>query len=265
MNKEQKYRIIDRDAIKFIALIPMAIGHFIDFYFGAATNLQSSLPLFLAAHMSLIASPIFFYFITEGFQYTHSLKKYAARLFIFAVITQIPYCLMINGALVPTGLYTYLNVFFTLLLGLAALIISESSMKLWAKIVLIVLLDAVTYVLQIQWLIFGIPIILVLYHFRDRPTKRFVLFALCSAGSLLMTTIPIAMLYLSRGLTAEAGYSFASAAIDLCFLTAGYFIVTLFYNGEKGSHPGLAKWFFYIFYPAHLLLIFIAKLIAGKY
>lgn len=48
---------------------------------------------------------------------------------------------MINGTIMTTSIFTYLNVFFTLFLGLIALIISESKMKLWLKIVLIVLLD----------------------------------------------------------------------------------------------------------------------------
>ena len=265
MQANQNYKIIDRDLIKFIAVIPMAIGHFVDFYCGSSASLHNSLLLFLIAHSSLIASPIFFFFITEGFQYTHSLKKYAVRLLAFAVITQIPYCLMVNGTLMTTSMFTYLNVFFTLFLGLIALIISESDMKLWLKITLIVLLDALTFVFNVQWLIFGIPIILILYHFKDRPAIRFLLFTLCSAGSLLVTTVPAASLFYKKGLTDLFTGCVVGAAIDLCFLIAGYLIVTLFYNGEKGKYPVFSKWFFYIFYPSHLFIIYIAKLIANKY
>ena len=264
MNTNQKYKIIDRDLLKFIAVIPMAIGHFVDFYFGTSASLHNSLVLFLIAQASMIAPPIFFFFITEGFRHTHSLKKYAVRLLIFAIITQIPYCLMINGTIMTTAMFTYLNVFFTLFLGLIALAVSESNMKLWLKILIIILLDAVTALLNIQWLIFGIPIILILYHFRDRPAKRFWLFSLCCAGSLLMTTIPAALIFYRKGLTELFTCSLVGAAIDLCFLIIGYFIAVLFYNGEKGRYPVFSKWFFYIFYPAHLFIIYIAKLIAGK-
>ena len=260
MQTEHRYNIIDRDMIKFIAIIPMAIGHVVDLYFGASASLHNSLLLFLIAQSSLIASPIFFFFIGEGYRHTHSFKKYAARLLIFAVITQIPYCLMINGTLSIPGLFTYLNVFFTLFLGLIALKVSDSEMKLWAKIAIIVLLDAVTAVIQIQWLIFGIPIILILYHFRDRPAKRFWLFVLCCVGSLSMSTI-----FYSKGRMDLFTDSLVGTVIDLCYLIIGYLIVTLFYNGEKGRYPVFSKWCFYIFYPAHLLLIFIAKLIANKY
>lgn len=265
MQTNQKYKIIDRDLIKFIAIIPMAIGHFVDHYFGASASLINSPLLFLIAQASMIAPPIFFYFIAEGFTHTHSVKKYAARLFIFALITQIPFCLMLNGTLILSGKITYLNVFFTLFLGLVALIVCGSNMKLWAKISLVAVLEAVTYLLQIQWLIFGIPMILILYYFKDRPSTRFGLFALCSVGSLLMTTLPAALLFYSKGKTEYFNSSIIGAVIDLCYLLAGYFIVTSFYNGEKGKNPVFTKWFFYIFYPAHLFLIFIAKSIAGKY
>ena len=61
MQTNQKCRIINRDLIKFIAIIPMAGGHFIDFYFGASASLHNSLFMFLLAHASLIASPIFLF------------------------------------------------------------------------------------------------------------------------------------------------------------------------------------------------------------
>ena len=264
MQTDRKYSIIDRDLIKFIALIPMAVGHFVGNYFGAAVSLRNSWLLYLISEASLIAPPIFFFFITEGFQYTRSLKKYAVRLFIFAVITQIPYCLMVNGTLLTKSMFTYLNVFFTLFLGLIALVISESDMKLWQKTALIVVLDAITVLLQIQWLVFGIPIILILYHFRDKPTKRFMLFSLCALGDLLMITLPVVSLFYSKGMIQMVVYSLVGIVIDMFFLIVGYLIVTLFYNGEKGKFPVVSKWFFYIFYPAHLLIIYIANSIAGK-
>lgn len=265
MQTSEKYKVINRDLLKFIAIIPMAVGHFIDFYCGASASLQNSWLLFLLAQASLIASPVFFFFIAEGFRHTHSLKKYALRLLLFAVITQIPYCLMMNGTLLTPGVFTYLNVFFTLFLGLIALIVSESGMTLWLKIALVLLLDAATVLLQMQWLVFGIPIILIFYYFREQPAKRLVLFALCAAGSLLIGTVPAAVIYMQHGRNDLLVNSLIGFAVDLCFLFAGYLIVTFFYNGEKGKHPQFAKWFFYLFYPAHLFVIFLAKLLAHQY
>ena len=46
----------------------------------------------------------------------------------------------------------------------------------------------------------------------------------------------------------------AIAAVILAYLC-----MTVFYNGRKGKHPTLAKWFFYGFYPAHYLIIWIVS------
>ncbi|HCA28116.1 MAG TPA: hypothetical protein DHW78_03360 [Ruminococcaceae bacterium] len=43
--------------------------------------------------------------------------------------------------------------------------------------------------------------------------------------------------------------------VQMCVLLA--LIPLFYYNGQRGgeSHPALNKWFFYIFYPAHLFLL----------
>lgn len=63
----------------------------------------------------------------------------------------------------------------------------------------------------------------------------------------------------------EPVLGFVCFAADLFFLMLGYAIAAVFYNGKKGTHPRFSKWFFYIFYPSHLLLIYFAKLLAGKF
>ena len=42
---------------------------------------------------------------------------------------------------------------------------------------------------------------------------------------------------------------------------ASYFFRTTFYNGKKGKHPVFAKWFFYIVYPLHFIVIYIIIMI----
>ena len=45
--------------------------------------------------------------------------------------------------------------------------------------------------------------------------------------------------------------------LDLAMMLAAYACMTVFYNGRRGKYPTFAKWFFYVFYPLHYLLIWL--------
>lgn len=125
--------------IKLIAIIAMLIDHI------AATVLErmimrsgyliatissESLENWMNEHLLLYGSyffmrmigrfgfPIFCFLIVEGFMHTRSRLKYAMRLFLFALISEIPFDFAFMGKWFYTG---YQNVFFTLFLGLLAL------------------------------------------------------------------------------------------------------------------------------------------------
>ncbi len=68
-------------------------------------------------------APVMCWFLVEGYRYTRSVKKYAGRLLIFAVISQLPYYLAFaRNHLAPW--YT-LNMIFTLFLCLCLMIAEE--------------------------------------------------------------------------------------------------------------------------------------------
>lgn len=99
--------------LKIIAVISMTCDHLSYLIFGKLSFMN---------YIGRIAFPIFAYQITEGYIHTHNLKKYFLRLSIFALISQIPFMLF-------TSMYSnniHLNIFFTLLLGLASITIYEN-------------------------------------------------------------------------------------------------------------------------------------------
>ena len=50
--------------------------------------------------------------------------------------------------------------------------------------------------------------------------------------------------------------------MDILFVMLGYILMTVFCSGKKGKHPLFGKWFFYGFYPGHLLLLWaVAQLV----
>ena len=62
-----------------------------------------------------LAFPIFAFMAVEGYFHTHSFKRYAQRMLVFAILSEIPFDLMYGG----TWFYpVHQNVIWTLLIGL---------------------------------------------------------------------------------------------------------------------------------------------------
>lgn len=253
-NKESRLKVINRDMMKYIIVFIMFWGHLFSWLAidESTTGSFAELPWWqwLSVHLSLLAPPVMFFFIADGFRYTRSRKKYAVRLLIFALVTQIPNWLLWY----PMYGWWTSNVGFTLFFGLLSLIAWESKLKLHWRIILVILCDVATVALQSDWLIFGVPIIFGLHVFRDKPKIRFVWY------SVLWTIVKVVEFigFLGDGLLWQ---SVAAVLVEIFAFLSAYFLMTKCYNGKKGKHPVFAKWFFYIFYPLHILLIYEIKML----
>lgn len=235
--RKHNLKFISRDMLKFIALIAMVTGHFLIYTVSELKAFGIPQP-FLTWVMSaqFIAPPIFMFFITEGFQYTRSKSKYAIRLLIFALLSQIPFILCEKMALSFRLFFSQWNVIFGLLAGLISLIIIESELKLPLKALIIAAFMTAGNLLNIQWGgVYGLLFILTFYIFRERPAIRM--------GVYTVITLIYSQLYLS---------------VMVPMLLAGI-LITFFYNGEKGKYPNFSKYFMYIIYPLHYWIIYIVK------
>lgn len=97
--------------IKIIGIITMFIDHY-HFVIGGSLILNI---------IGRLAFPIFAFSLNEGYFHTSNLKKYLIRLFIFAIIIQIPAILF--------KLNYPVNIFFTLFFGLLAIYILNLKIK----------------------------------------------------------------------------------------------------------------------------------------
>lgn len=243
-------KFINRDMMKYIAVIVMFIGHFLVKTIKELNML--GIPWDIAnvlIQFQYMAPPIFFFFIAEGFYYTGSRKRYAIRLFGFALITQVAYVLCETLTFDVRMFFTSWNVMMTLFLGLMVLIIWECELPLLVRLLLIIGCGLVNYLLKMEWAITGLLIIFAFYIFRKRPIIRMVVYELIMVGH-----IAVGM----GGIGAVFGMLPFFVTTFLAII-----LITFFYNGKKGKHPRFAKYFFYIFYPAHLFLIFIIRVVAG--
>lgn len=241
----EKYKILNSTALRIIALISMFIDHFaaVVLYWGIlypnapiteGTSLYTIYILYNACrNIGRVAFPIFCFQLVEGFIHTSSKGKYALRLAIFAIISEIPFNLAISNQI----LYTEsCNVFITLLIGLLVIwamdtlqnmpILNTWGLDTLEKRLLIMILPALiggylAYLIQCDYDYRGIILIVVLYLFRYyRLLQAF-------AGALSLYWEWPAMF----------------AFIPICL-----------YNGKKGRN---IKYFSYLFYPAHLLFLYL--------
>ena len=218
-NTARFYQIFSSSALKIIAVITMFIDHF---GYGLVYWSDERVSYYqLCRDIGRIAFPIYCFLLVEGFYYTKSRIRYACNLLIFGILSELPFNWFIGNQLwVPD----YQNVFFTLLLGLLAIWAME---KLWGKWPLMCLPLAAAmgaaYLLHTDYDYKGVLLIAVLYLLRSYPLPRFFAGALC--------------------LYWEWKAIFAWIPITL-------------YNGKRGWMKGpVLKYLFYIFYPAHLLLL----------
>ncbi|MGG7165644.1 TraX family protein [Clostridium ihumii] len=225
---------MDVFTLKILAIICMVLDH-------VATNIPG-MPVWFH-WFGKLASPIFFYFIVEGFFYTRSKTKYMGRLFGFSI-------LMIGVDLIFN---IHNNIFLSLGTSILLLTIIEytkNSKKYIIGIPIAIiagLLGAFT-----EASLFGVGMTLIFYFFREKKIAMstvYILFSLLITG-----TISIVM----------QGNAYEQLFInDPQWMMIFSIIPILLYNGKRGVNNKFTKYLFYIFYPAHLIIICtIAKFIA---
>ena len=188
-----------------------------------------------------LTAPIMCMFLAEGYRYTRSKGKYAARLLIFALISQ-PFYAFAHGNEILTADF---NMIFTLFLSFVMLLCFDKAKNNFLKI-----LSVTVFVFLSQFGDWGItaPLwVLGFYCFNKDRKKATVYFSAVTLFWIIRATYNCI----------EMGYYWYG---EYCQL--GLFLFPIFfycYNGEKGSGSKFSKWFFYWFYPLHLFLLTVIK------
>lgn len=211
--------------LKWIAIITMVIDHV-----GAVL-----FPYHMAFRViGRIAFPIFCFLLVEGFFHTRDICRYLMRLGAFAVFSEIPYDLAFHGSVLEFGGQ---NVFFTLFLGVLLMYLMEKNRNVPVRIVYVLLTMWAASVLHTDYSYRGILLILIYYLLNDRKELK------VSAGAAWNIFLYMDIRNLMQ-IPVQYFGAFASVPIAL-------------YNGERGPK---IKYFFYLFYPCHLLVLYICKL-----
>jgi len=231
--------MMNRNVFKFIAAFAMVADHV-----GAVILESDSLIYLILRSIGRIAFVMFAYMIAEGFFKTKNIRSYFLRILVFALVIE-TFFLIYS---LSTGVnYTLLgnsqNVIWPLVFGLASLWLISHKI-IWIRFLSVGIVLLAGY-LNIPYGSYGVMIIMMFGLYPNFLTQVFFMIAL----NLIFIEYPL-MHYV--GMTDFARYN-GVEWIQWFSLLA--FIFIYFYNGKKGKLN--TKWFFYIFYPVHLGLIYL--------
>lgn len=227
----QRVRVLNGFHLKLIAICTMFIDHMGHTLFPGVMWLRC---------IGRIAFPIFCFLIAEGCVYTHDRKKYALRLLVFALLSEIPFNLMTGGWV--WNPYDQ-NVLWTLLAGALVCWLMDWALKkrtVWA----FVLTGAVT--VAAYWLLelvntdyggWGMLLVAMFYCVHRAPYGWAVKMA---AEAFWLAFFSIAVMG-------------GVLSIELWSLWA--LVPIWLYNGQRGFSNKAVQYGFYAFYPVHILIL----------
>lgn len=242
----KKHIALNSNVIKAIAIIAMTIDHVAWAVFPGYP--KEILPIIMHI-IGRLTCPIMCYFIAEGYYYTKNINKYTLRLFILAIISHFAYVFASMSfvdwkSFIPFYYGSYLNqtsVIWSLAWGLVLLRVVNSEQlknKIW-KLLLVILICLISF-----------------------PSDWSCIAALCIVAfgtnrghfktQMLWMVIYVAIYATVYFFTMDKVYGLMQMAVVLAIPLIGM------YSGERGNNPQVnkfMKWFFYIYYPVHLLII----------
>ena len=219
--------------IKCIACITMFLDH-----------IKYSNPIFcnfLTEYFGRLSFPIFAFLVTESYRNTSDLKKYYKRLFLFGVVSQIPF--MLFRTLV--GEWKMLNILFTLLLGLVCINVYDKISRKYISIPIVIIIAVIGEIVRVDYGWLGVLTVFLMYLFKERKIFFSLIYGIAIFTYYYYSAFGIQYVFTRRSI------------LLMLFTWISIFIINK-YNGEKGRN---IKFFFYWFYPIHMLGVYLLHFI----
>ena len=243
MKKTKSLQILNSFDLKLLAIIFMLCDHI------WATLITGNQWL---TDIGRMAFPIFAFQIAEGFFHTKNFKKYLGRMFLFALISEVPFNLMYSGR---TFFPFHQNVMFTFCLALLFIRFMEWGKKknIFVWFVTIAISCICDYMLgmisMVDYFGYGILTVFLFYIFHD--------FKFAWLGQLIGMIIING--YMMAGLTYPINiFGFSFDFPQQAFAVFALIPIWL-YNGKQGPHSKPIQYSYYAFYPVHMIIIHIIR------
>lgn len=235
---------MNKETIKLIAILAMLLNHLAAVFLASGTFLYEILTI-----VGYFTAITMCYFLVEGYRYSHAKRKYAFRLLLFAVLSQIPFRMALEergGAEIPR-----LNMLFTLFLCFLIICVRKQMADQNLGNHLAIGLTFLT--ILCDWAIFA-PVFTQLFLWAEDSAKKkkkayeysavgFGLYIFLTGTGKFNPAEQLFYALLATGVIAFSGY---------CVLHC--------YNGKRIKRGRrFFQWFFYLFYPVHLLILGILR------
>ncbi|MEC6748877.1 TraX family protein [Marinilactibacillus sp. XAAS-LB27] len=224
---------LNANVLKLVAVTAMFFDHSLQVFDPGDTPLR-----WIVHFFGRLAAPLICYLIAEGYHYTSDKRSYTKRLFLFALISHIPYVILFN-----LNWWMATSVMWSLTLGLVALTAAKhKQMHVLVKVGVVLLCCLAAYpanwhYIAVLWIVsFGV--------FREQFNKKMLAYTLIGL-----------MFYAVPGLFSMGTF----VTYRFGFLMAILFFYL--YNGKPGKRNPFYKWAFYWFYPVHLVLFILLSML----
>lgn len=238
LTQKNQNKKLNSNHIKLIAIIAMTIDHLT---WTLCPGYRQEWWIILLHLIGRLTAPTMWFMICEGYHYTRDVKKYALRLFIFAIISHFAYNFCFGIPFVPlkTGFINQTSVMWSLAWAVTALyVLNDPRFKEKSTLLKVLFLFAVCVItFPSDWSCIAVLAIIFMNDSYGNLKKQI--------ATIMIFVFFYAVVYFFN--------------IDKLYavLQLGVIIVWPFmanYNGQRGKWKGM-KWFFYIYYPLHLFLL----------
>ena len=202
-----------------------------------------------------LAFPIYAFMLVEGYFHTGNLKKYVIRLLLAAVISEIPFNLMMGGRVFFP---IHQNVLWSFLISIGLIHWNEKvkEKQVWKRILVGIATVCIAYIggiiTFVDYYNAGILMVLTFYFFRGKKWWHYL-------GQLLC------LWYINFEMLGGLGYEIQLFGYTKFVARQGIALLALIpiwlYRGKQGYHSKTLQYVYYMFYPLHLLILGLLKLL----
>lgn len=244
---------MNRNQLKTLAAFAMLLDHI-----ALAFLPEQSAAYFTLRFLGRLTCPVMAFFVAEGYRHTRDVRRYALRLFLFALFSWIPFSIFLTGSFpvllesgwirradylciylpgwdMTLGIWLHFSVLHSLLLGLLAVWLLDTQ-RLSAGLRSLGILGLCVMAIPGDWSFYAVLFVLLFFCCRDRPTQKWLAYCLLCVCK-LMEHGPIGFQIYGLGL----------------FLVPP--LLQFGFHDQPGRKTALSRWGFYCFYPIHLLIL----------